>query len=37
MTARDKTFRRGRVGIRPFDDTADRADVKVDGTGVEWK
>jgi hypothetical protein len=37
MTARDKTFRRGRVGIGSFDDTADWADVKVYGTRVERK
>jgi hypothetical protein len=37
MTAEDKTFTWGRVGIGSFDDTANWADVKVYGTKAERK
>jgi hypothetical protein len=37
MTAKDKTFTCGRVGIGSFDDTANWADVKVYGTKAERK
>src|SRR5262245_38806577 len=37
MTASDKTFTWGRVGIGSFDDTANWADVKVYGTKAEKK
>jgi hypothetical protein len=32
MTARDRTFLRGQVGVGSFDDTGDWTDVKVYGT-----
>ncbi len=35
MTARDQTFRWGRIGIGTFDDTSDWAHVKLTGTGVK--
>jgi hypothetical protein len=35
MTATDKTFTRGRVGVGSFDDTGNWADVKVYGTRAE--
>jgi len=37
MTAKDKTFTWGRVGIGSFDDTADWADVRIYGTRAEKK
>jgi hypothetical protein len=37
MTAKDKTFTWGRVGIGSFDDTANWADVKIHGTKAEKK
>jgi hypothetical protein len=35
MTASDKTFRGGRVGIGSFDDTSDWDNIKLRGTTVE--
>jgi hypothetical protein len=35
MTARDKTFTWGQVGVGSFDDTGDWADLKVHGTNVK--
>jgi hypothetical protein len=35
MTARDKTFAWGRVGVGSFDDTGDWTAIKVHGTRVE--
>jgi murein DD-endopeptidase MepM/ murein hydrolase activator NlpD len=35
MTARDRTFAWGQVGVGSFDDTADWADVRVSGTRAE--
>jgi hypothetical protein len=37
MTAKDKTFASGRIGIGTFDDTSDWDDVVVRGTKVEKK
>jgi hypothetical protein len=37
MTAKDKTFLWGRVGVGSFDDTANWRDVRVHGTRVEKK
>jgi hypothetical protein len=37
MTAKDKTFTWGRVGVGSFDDTANWSDVRVHGTKAENK
>ena len=35
MTAKDKTFAYGRIGVGTFDDTADWDDIVIRGTKVE--
>ena len=35
MTARDKTFQRGRIGVGSFDDTGDWDDIRLRGVKVE--
>ena len=37
MTANDKTFAYGRIGVGTFDDTADWDDIVIRGTKVESK